>query len=263
MGNINYAPLVDDMVWSFSRVESYGECPYRWYLKYIRKFKEKDLFYSSYGTFMHKLIEQYYTGELTKPEMLVKFLKDFKTEVRGRRPKQSTVEKFINNSVQYLKNFEQFPYKMEAVEKSVTFNVDDKKFVGYIDFLGIDESDGEIVIIDNKSKELHPRSTRKKPTLKDKELDEKLRQLYLYAAAVEQEYGKLPKALCFNCYRAGNFIYEKFNPRDYDKAKAWALDTICTIRDDSDFDPKPNPFVCEWICGVSDHCEYCAGHRKR
>lgn len=263
MGDINYAPLIDDMVWSFSRVESYWDCPHRWYLKYIRKFRDKDLFYSSYGRFMHKLIEQYYNGELAKSDMLIVFLKDFKNEVKGRRPKQSTVEKFINNSVQYLKNFEPFPYKMGAVEESVTFDIGDKKFVGYIDFRGIDETDGEIVIIDNKSKELQPRSTRGRHTLKDKELDRKLIQLYLYSAAVEQKYGKLPKALCFNCYRAGRFIYEEFDEWAYQNAKEWALMTIDTIRDDNEFEAVPNPFVCEWICGVSDHCEYCSGRRKR
>lgn len=263
MGDVNYAPLIDDMVWSFSRIDSYSECPYRWYLKYIRKFKEKDLFYSSYGTFMHKLIEQYYNGELTKPEMLISFLKDFKSEVKGQRPMQTTVEKFINNSVQYLKDFEPFPYKKESVEERVGFEIGDKKFIGYIDFRGIDEADGGIVIIDNKSKELRPRSARRKPTLKDKELDEKLRQLYLYSVAVEQKYGRLPKALCFNCYRAGTFIYEEFDKKACEKAKEWALETISTIRDDTDFEPKPNPFVCKWICGVSDHCEYCAGNGKR
>ena len=136
------------------------------------------------------------------------------------------------------------------------FEIEGKKFIGYIDFLGMDESDGEFVIIDNKSRDLKPRSTRAKPTVKDKELDEILRQLYIYCIAVEQEYGKLPKALCINCFRTGTFIQEPFKMEAYEEAKKWALEKIEEIGDDTDFDPNPNVFSCFWICGVSDNCEF-------
>lgn len=263
MGEVNYGPLIDDMVWSFSRADSYGGCPHRWYLRYIRKCKEKDKFYASYGSFMHKLIEQYYNGELTAPEMLTTFLRDFKKEVRGFRPKESTVKKFIDGAVAYLTNFKPFPYKMLAVEKKVEFQINGHPFVGYIDFLGMDESDGELVIVDNKSRDLKPRSTREKPTVKDKELDEILRQLYIYCVPIEQEYGKLPKALCVNCFRTGVFITEPFNMEAYEEAKQWVVQRIEEIKNDSDFEPNPDMFQCFWICGVSDSCEFAHNPRKR
>jgi hypothetical protein len=225
-------------------------------LRYIRKCKEQKKFYATYGTFLHKLIEQYYNGELTKEEMLTTFLRDFKKEVRGVRPKASTLKKFIDGAVVYLTNFEPFPYKMIAVEKKVEFEINGIKFVGFIDFLGQDEKDGEFVVIDNKSRDLKQRSTRAKPTAKDKELDEILRQLYIYCIPVEQEYGKLPKALCINCFRTGEFITEPFNMDAYNEAKQWILDRVEAIKHDEDFEPTPNPFQCFWICGVSDNCEY-------
>ena len=212
---------------------------------------------------MHKLIERYYSGDLAKEEMLTSFLKDFKKEVRGFRPKESTLKKFIDGAVSYLTNFEPFPYKMIAVEKKVEFEIEGIKFVGYIDFLGEDESDGELVIIDNKSRDLRQRSTRSKPTVKDKELDEILRQLYIYCIAVEKEYGKLPKALCINCFRTGVFITEQFNKAAYEEAKAWVISRVEEIKNDSDFEPNPDMFKCFWICGVSDDCEYNASPWKR
>ena len=256
MGEVNYKPLLDDMVWSFSRVEAFESCPHRWYLRYIRRCKEKDKFYASYGSFMHKLIEQYYNRELTKSEMLTTFLRDFKKEVRGFRPKESTLKKFIDGAVSYLTDFEPFPYKMIAVEREVGLEIEGIKVVGYIDFLGEDESDGELVVIDNKSRDLKPRSARPKPTVKDKELDAILRQLYIYSVAVEQEYGKLPKALCINCFRTGVFINEPFNREAYEEAKKWVIEHVETIKKEEDFDPEPDVFQCFWICGVSDNCEY-------
>ena len=80
MGEVNYAPLIDDMVWSYSRIKAFEDCPYRWYLKYIKKFHGKDMFFSSYGTFMHKLIELYHKGEKTPRQIVDMYLQDFKTE---------------------------------------------------------------------------------------------------------------------------------------------------------------------------------------
>ena len=52
MGEINYAPLIDDMVWSYSRIKAFVDCPYRFYLKYIRHIHGKEMFFASYGTFI-------------------------------------------------------------------------------------------------------------------------------------------------------------------------------------------------------------------
>ncbi len=83
-----------------------------------------------------------------------------------------------------------------------------------------------------------------------------LRQLYLYSVAVEQEYGKLPDALCFNCYRTGKFIKEQFDKQKYEETKQWAVSCIEKISNTEEFEPKQNFFSCFYICGVSEHCEY-------
>ena len=58
MGEVSYRPLIEDMVWSYSRIECFDDCPYRWYLKYISGMKESPMFYTSYGSFMHRLLER-------------------------------------------------------------------------------------------------------------------------------------------------------------------------------------------------------------
>lgn len=241
-------------MWSYSRIKCFEDCPYRFYLKYISGCKEVPQFYASYGSFMHKLIEEFYRGKLTKEEMLTKFLFDFQTEVKGERPKESTVSKYIQCGVEYLRGFSPFPYKMIDVEKKVKFEINGKKFIGFIDYLG--EKDGEYYIIDNKSRELKPRSKRAKPTVKDQELDEMLKQLYLYAAAVKQEYGKFPKALCFNCFKNGVFIEEPFSEKVFSETIEWFLKTIDNIADENDFLPYLDYFSCKNICGVKDECCY-------
>ena len=249
-----YRPIIDDMIWSYSRVKCFHDCPYRFFLKYISKCQEVPQFYASYGKFMHKLIEEFYIGKLKQEDMVTKFLFCFQDNVLGKRPKESTVEKYIQSGIEYLKHFSPLPYNMIAVEKKVEFELGGRKFIGFIDYLG--EKDGEYYIVDNKSRELKARSNRKKPTVKDQELDEMLLQLYIYAAAVKQEYGKFPKALCFNCFKNQVFIEEPFSEKKFSETVEWFLKTIDEIADENEFLPSLDFFSCNYICGVKDECCY-------
>lgn len=261
MGEVNYAPLIDDMVWSYSRIKAFEDCPYRWYLKYIKKFHGKNMFFSSYGTFMHKLIELYHKGEKTPRQIVDMYLQDFKTEVVGRAPNRKVFSSYFTGGLQYLKALQPFPYGMVGVEKKVDFVVNGIPFVGYIDFLG--EKDGDLYVVDNKSRILKPRSSRVKPTKADEELDAYLRQLYIYSAAVEEEYGKTPKSLCFNCFRDKLFIIEPFKEQAYAESKEWLAKSIGKIREESDFKPSVEFFKCTHLCEMQDMCEYYELMRKR
>ena len=223
--------------------------------RFLALCEEAPMFYSSYGSFMHSLIEGYYSGEIPKEDLTVRFLSGFKENVGGERPADSTVEKYIQAGISYLGSFEPFPYKPLEVEGRVDFEIGGERFVGILDFLGSDD-DGTLYIIDNKSRELKPRSGRKTPTLKDKELDEMLIQLYIYAVSVKQKYGQYPGFLCFNCFKNQTFIKEKFDEQKCEAAVRWALDSIEQIKNAEEFRPKPDYFKCQYICGLHDECEY-------
>lgn len=253
MGEVIYKPLIEDMTWSFSRVEAYDDCPYRWYLRYICRCEEKDQFYSSYGSFMHKLLEEFYKGSIPKEELPLLFLKNFRNEVRGIRPKSQIVESYIQSGKQFLETFTPFPYNPLAIEERVNFEIDGIPFTGFIDYLG--EYNGDYIIIDHKSRSLKPRSGKKTPTAKDKELDEMLKQLYLYAGAVKQIYGKFPKYLCFNCFRNGMFICEPFNEETYHETVNWVKERIAEIENSEEFTPHEDFFSCFYLCGVNEFCD--------
>lgn len=203
---------------------------------------------------MHKIIQLYYDGVLSKAEMLTYYLLNFKSNVSGNRPKESIVASYIESGKNYLINFKPFPFNTVAVEERINFQIDGIPFVGIIDYLG--EKDGEYYIVDNKSRKLKPRSKREKPTINDLELDEMFKQLYIYSEAVKQKYGKYPVALCFNCFLNGNFIVEEFSEQKFEDAKSWIIETIHKIENSESFDEEENVFACSYLCGVHDDCEY-------
>lgn len=254
MGEISYRPLIEDMTFSYSRITCYDDCPYRFFLSYINKCDKSEKFYASYGTFMHWLIQQYHLGLMTKEDMLSTFLNDFSESVKGRRPSELIVTKYIQSGIDYIKNLSPLPFKTLAVEKKIRFKIGDIPMVGIVDYIG--EQNGNLVIVDNKSRDLKPRSGRKKPTLKDAELDNLLRQLYIYAAAVQQEYGEFPTELCFNCFRTGAFIREPFVKDAYDETVSWVKKKVETMKEASDFYPSVDFFTCYYLCPFSDECCY-------
>ncbi len=257
MSDMIFRPLVESMTWSYSRIKCFDDCPYRFFLKYIVECDEREMFFGSYGSFVHKLIEKFYRGEAEAKDLTLTFLTEFKNNVHGTAPKPSMVEKYVACGVEYFNNFSPFPYNMIDVEKKVEFEIAGKKFVGFIDYLG--EKDEEYYIVDNKSRELKQRSGRKRPTLKDGELDEMLKQLYLYSYAVKQEFGKFPKALCFNCFKNREFIEEPFDKDKFEETIKWFLDKIDEIENTEFFPPHPDFFGCSNICGLNSECCYYDG----
>ena len=175
MGEVNYAPVIQDMVWSYSRVKAFDDCPYRWYLRYIRKLPSKEMFFSSYGSFIHKLIELYYKEGKTSKQLTDMYLSGFKENVSGRAPNPKIFTNYFKDGLRYLREIKPFPFSLNEVEKRVDFNLDGIPFVGYIDFLG--EKDGELYVVDNKSRNLKPRSTKGKHTKSDEDLDSYLKQM--------------------------------------------------------------------------------------
>lgn len=152
------------MIWSYSRIKTYEDCPYRFFLKYIKEYEDTDRFYSSFGKFVHELLEEFNRGELTKDEVLAKFLIDFSSNVRGIRPSEQTVQNYISSTSEYFRELKPLPFNTVAVEKEVSFNIDGYNFIGFIDYIG--EKDNKLFIVDNKS-HVSPRSGRVNPTAKD------------------------------------------------------------------------------------------------
>ena len=251
---MNYSHITSDMVWSYSRITQFENCPYSFLLKYIKKTEGIRHFFSDYGTFMHLIIQKYLTGELRKDELAVYYLTHFYEDVAGEAPSYTVFSNYFRQGLSYLREIEVPKGKIIGVEKKINFSLSKNDFIGYIDL--ITECNGDLFLIDNKSRALKPRSKRAKPTKTDAELDEYLKQLYLYSVFMEGEYGILPKALIFNCFRTHDLIIEPFNINAYEKAKKWAVNTIDKISKEEDWMPDIDYFKCRYLCDLRDNCDY-------
>lgn len=256
MEGIHYEPLIRDMTWSYSRIRSFEDCPYRWYLRYIRGLQGKRLFFSDYGSFVHKILWMYYTGQVRADQIPVLYMTQYRENVITTAPSEKVFLSYFQSGLQYFRDFHPLPYKLLSAEQKVELPLWGTRFSGVIDFLG--EEDGELVIVDHKSRALRPRSRRQRPTKKDAELDRYLTQLYLYAEAVRQLYGKYPAKLCFNCFREPALIEEPFDPKALERSRVWLQDGVETIAKEEEFRPDIEWFKCSYLCELRDECEYFA-----
>ena len=174
-----------NILWSWSRYNSYLNDPYGYYLKYIKHEKEqvKDSIWGISGGVVHDIIEDYYEGKLKYEDMLEEYndkLFEMDTmELKYNRTNKDMNDKIANKYENSIKHFltHYNPIKSKViVEKFVTIKVGKYIFQGYIDFLHKDEN-GNYIIEDFKT------STIYKGDKKENEAG----QLILYSQALIQK----------------------------------------------------------------------------
>ena len=247
--------ILDSITWSYTSVNAYATCPLMFRLSYIDALPKTNNAFAQWGSFCHSILERYYKGGLARSELAAVYRREYRRSVTKRFPYNRFVN--LNRSYyeaghSYFSTFEDGfkGHEILGVEQEIRFSIGGYPFVGFIDLILRDESDGKIVLCDHKSK------------AKFKSRAEKaayLRQLYLYALYIKLEYGEYPKTLLFNMFRAGKRVEEPFEENALCEAKQWLAETIRAIYRDCAFAPSPNRFFCDNLCSVGEHCP----HSKR
>lgn len=252
------------MQWSYSRVNSFADCNYKWYLRYIKYPHEPrvSMFFANYGGFVHELAADFYAGKKSAGQVYQEYLTGFRKHVNAYMPNKSIFNGYFSDGARFLKDISMPEEKVLAVEQEVHFNIDGHDFIGFID--RVDQAgNGDILVVDHKSRKLKRRSTRAKPTKSDEELDSYLKQLYIYSGPVKELYGKFPEYLCFNCFRTGEVIKEPFNREAYRNALSWASSSIDKIIEEEEFRPDVDYFKCNFLCEMNNKCEYFQMNKRR
>lgn len=174
-----------DRIWSFSRVNSFHNCPAEYQKHYLEHLElDSGNVYTEFGTFSHDTIQSLVRGEIKYDEMYPKW----QAEV-GNWEVDPTSYQFDNDKIKtgYIANLNHY-FKHTQVpagsqfetEKPVLATIGDNNkyvFVGYVDTQYVDE-DGNLVLIDYKTSSRSSFSTAKLP--------EKSLQLMLYAIGKHQ-----------------------------------------------------------------------------
>lgn len=248
---MNYDFIIEDMVFSFSRLNSFHQCKYQFKLQYIDCLQGESNFFAEYGNFMHDILEKYANDKLEVYELSSKYKEDYFSVIEHLAPPNKFVDlnqSYFEAGLDYLDNFEGFEeYKILGVEKECLFEINNIKLKGYYDLLVKDEN-GDLNIIDHKSSD--PKSAN------SQKAKEYWAQMYLYSIPIKEEYGVYPKKLHINAFRKQQWFTIDFDEREIDKVKQWVVDTVKLIKKEENWLPKSDSFFCNFICNFRNICEF-------
>jgi hypothetical protein len=243
--------------YSFSKLSTFNQCKYQYYLNYIEKRKGKDNAFSQYGTFVHSILERHAKGELAAYELLDVYRDGYDKAVTEPFPPNKYVElaeSYYQDGYEFLKNFDGLDdLEILGVETRFREPLDDFCYTGVID-LTYRDHDGGIVVQDWKSKS----------KFKNKmEQSQFARQPLSYGLHIIKKYKEPPKTLRFYMFRKQEIIDIPFTTQDYESALGWIKDTVKEIRECEEWSATPDSFFCSELCGFRDMCEFKGGGTER
>lgn len=253
------------MRWSFSRLNSFHNCKYEFYLNYIVNdpdaYPNEGNFYAENGSLAHEVLEKYFKGELTLDEASQYYVGRFDQQIFN-TVRKSIMDKKFEACADYFStvDFDWLKdYDIIGVEKELHFRIAGKEFIAFIDLLIQDKQTGDIIVIDHKSAACPVGKSGKVLKNHADTFESHKKQGYLYACAVEQNYGCFPRYIVWNHFAdGGKFMEIPFNEDEYNAVIDWAYETILDIQNEKDFEPTMNYFYCTQLCGFRNSCEYAA-----
>lgn len=254
-----YKKELDEMTWSFSRVNSYKECPYQFYLQYIEENKNGvSNFYAELGSFMHHILEKILLKEMKVEDAAEYFVNNIDNHVFC-EIKKSTADKAIEACIEYLAatDMEMLDgFDIVGVEMKCEYGINDLNQVGYIDLLLKHKEEGYFVIVDHKSSGYPLKKDGGVLKSKETMFRDYKRQAYLYATYVYGTYGQFPKEIWWNHFKDNKIAKIEFDEDEYKEAVRWFVNTISEIYEDNDFMPNMNYFTCNVLCDFREECVY-------
>lgn len=236
------------MRYSYSRLNAFHTCKWMWKKQYTDKDDNTiSNGFSDLGSLTHDTLEMFYKKEIEGSE-LYHYWRDKFEEMDLRFPNVNMIRAYRIGILSYLHQLGiKYPkfytgrYKIVGVEREINIKLGSHDFIGFID-LELESPSGERIIVDHKISRV----------FEDKNLEDKLRQLYLYSL----DYDRPPKSLMYNFFFKGKTLTIPFNKQAQDNALKWALDTIEAIEVEEEYKANPDKFFCNHICSYGHTCEF-------
>lgn len=251
--------LPENHVYSYSQLSSFSECSYNFYLQRIEGLQvQASNAFAERGSLIHDLLDQWAKKILTKEDMVVEYERRYSDEVVTAWPTfpKGYAQKAYESGHQFLENFDEFK-GFEVLSAEEKFNIDlplsdgsTRPFIGIIDMMLREESTGNLIICDHKSKSLQSFK---------KDENKMYRQQLLYSWYIKDHYGQFPDVMMFHLFGADGLKPQRlFSKEQLDETTEWATKQIKSIEDYTALDwltckEKPDYF-CWNLCSSRKEC---------
>lgn len=230
--------------WSYSRLDSYNQCPYQFYLKYVEGLEGESNAWAEVGSFCHSILEGVAKGEIPHQAVSDYFVEHYPDVLfPDLSDKYDYGEKLRDELLDFFDHFEGFD-NVVSVERHFTLDLDNgDKLQGFVDreFM----HNGKVKCVDYKIS----------APFKKADLVKKKRQLYIYAESIFREYGEYPDEMEFYFLKARKKTIVPFKQEELKETFDWVYSTIEAINNEQSFEARPNFFVCQNLCDFRNICQ--------
>lgn len=251
--------IVDTFTWSFSRLESFYQCPLAWRRTYIDCEPKCSNAFAEYGSCCHKILEEYEKGELDLFDLSTEYEKRFQDEITTDFPHNKYADLrqlYYEKGQKYFDEIDLPLDEMEilGVEEKVNFTIDDKPFIGFID-LRYKDKNGNVIFMDHKSANIKFNKNNSVSKSYQEKMQMYKRQQYLYTIPFI-EAGEKVDYLEWNFFNNQKIYRIPWNPYEYAEAIVWAKHTMDLIEQEELWLPNSSWYYCINLCDHRDFCEY-------
>lgn len=258
-----YKEILDKIIFSYSSLSQYDECPYGFYMNKIEKIKGDGNAYSEIGGFAHGLHADYLSGKSTLEEVLTECVETFDDHITYEISESSKEKKYMA-LCEYIAGFdeEDFNNRFEilAVEKRIYWKIDGHRMIGIVDLVVKDKNTNKIYLVDHKSSSHFLKKDGKPLKNTEESYNKYKKQMYMYADAMKnsKDFGYYPDYIVWNHFLDdGKLTVIPFNEKDYKETIDWVKDTVDRIYADEEFMPHVSYMMCNQLCNYRDgYCEY-------
>jgi RecB family exonuclease len=170
-------------IWSFSRINAFINCSYSYYMKYVKREKEKENnIYGLLGGQFHDILEKFYKKEISYEQMIedaeIAIINVSVLEMKFDKNDSQKNEGIENKYFECMKHFfmNHVPVQSKVLcEKEIVIKIGNHYFQGYID--AIHREGDTYIITDYKSSTIYA----------GKKILQEGRQLMLYALGLHQQ----------------------------------------------------------------------------
>lgn len=258
------APVETARRYSYSRLKTYDECPYKYKLTYLLRVPTKSNYSLSFGQAIHQTFEEFFKAGLnvgqqvnlfdgdgvkdllSKKMLLDLYEKAWTTNGTGyesARQKDEYYQKGLKIMEMFWQDYENNHPNVKEVEKQINWKLSDKVTLeARLDRLD-SLPDGGWRVVDYKTGQS-----------KKKIDDHYKKQLVLYAQAIKAQYGALPAEIKLIYVEDWTVHNIKITEKDCASVNKWINGILAGIAE-MNYAPNPSEFNCQF-CPYRDICEY-------
>ena len=256
-----YKDELDKIIFSYSTLKTYEDCPFSFYLKKIEGEEGATNAHAQIGSYGHGFFEQIFKKKITPTEALNECIEEFEDNITEQISEASLQKKYAA-LCQYIADLdiEDFfnKYEVLGVEKKFIWKIAGHRMIGFADLILKRKSDGKILLVDHKSAGHFMKKDGKTPLKSQVDsLESYKKQMYMYADAMINTMGIRPDFIVWNHFLdGGEKTVIEFKQEEYEAAIQWVKDTIDAIYADEEFAENQSYVMCHMLCNYRDTCEY-------